>query len=213
MRGFEAEKESISRSHSERNLARLAERTGSMSSPPPLISPANSERSTPTPDSRSHSTPGSTTAASLEDPQLLNLQHIAVTRKFYSRHPPPHTIAEYLARLHQYCPFSAAVYLAASLYIHRLVVEERVLVPNKRNVHRLLLAALTVAMKTLEDACYTQSRLARVGGVTKNELTRLEVSFCFLAGFDLFVTSDALSRHWLLMRSGRGCWDLGEGLE
>ena len=95
----------------------------------------------------------------------LNIQHGAITRKFYSKKPPPISLEEYLMRLHRYCPMSTAVYLATSLYIHRLAVVERIIPVTSRNVHRLVLAGLRVAMKALEDFSYPHRRFAKVGGV------------------------------------------------
>ncbi|KAG8414627.1 hypothetical protein J3459_014216 [Metarhizium acridum] len=116
------------------------------------------------------------------DSRPVNLQHGAITRKFYSKKEPPIPISQYLLRLHRFCPMSTAVYLATSLYIHRLAVEERAIPVTKRNAHRLVLAGLRVAMKALEDLSYPHAKVARVGGVSEVELARLEISFCFLAG-------------------------------
>ena len=132
----------------------------------------------------------------------LNVQHSAITRKFYSKRPPPIPLEEYLLRLHQYCPMSTGVYLATSLYIHRLAIIERILPVTARNIHRLLLAGLRVAMKALEDLSYPHRRFAKVGGVSEPELARLEVSFCFVANFELKVTSEMLQAHALAVRDG-----------
>ncbi|KAI9760172.1 MAG: hypothetical protein M1835_000221 [Candelina submexicana] len=126
------------------------------------------------------------------DAKSSALQQITIARKFYSKKPPPIPLEEYLLRLHHYCPMSTAVFLAASLYIHRMAVIERLLPVSSRNVHRLLLAALRVAMKALEDLSYPHSRFAKVGGVTELELGRLEISFCFLANFELNVSKEML---------------------
>lgn len=117
----------------------------------------------------------------------LHIQQGAIARKFYSKKPPPISTKDYLLRLHRYCPMSTAVYLAASLYINRLAVVDKLLSVTLRNVHRLLLAALRVAMKALEDLRYAHSRFAKVGGVSELELGRLEISFCYLTSFDLKV--------------------------
>ena len=79
----------------------------------------------------------------------LNVQHGAIARKFYSKKPPPISVKDYLLRLHKFCPMSTAVYLATSLYIHRLAIVEKLLPVTARNVHRLILAGLRVAMKAL----------------------------------------------------------------
>lgn len=128
-------------------------------------------------------------------------QHHVLAKRFYSKKAPPISLEQYLQRLHKYCPMSTAVYLAASTYITRMVDVEKSLVVTPRNVHRLVLAGLRVAMKALEDLSYPHSRFARVGGVTERELTRLEITFCFLTDFGLRVDSQALMRQLTLLRS------------
>lgn len=147
-----------------------------------------------------------------EDSQPLNMQHNAITRKFYSKKPPPIGISEYLLRIHRFCPMSTAVYLATSLYIHRLAVDERAVAVTSRNAHRLLLAGLRVAMKVLEDLSYPHAKVAKVGGVSDVELARLEISFCFLCGFELVVTAAMLQDHWTTMKNGADLSDVGSGM-
>ncbi|KAG9259037.1 cyclin-domain-containing protein [Emericellopsis atlantica] len=143
-----------------------------------------------------------------DEQSVLNAQHGAITRKFYSKLEPPISITEYLARLHRFCPMSTAVYLAASLYIYTLAIDQRAIPVTRKNVHRLVLAALRIATKALEDLPYLHRKIARVGGVSEAELARLEISFCFLAGFELVMKEERLREHWIALRSGR----IGAGL-
>lgn len=99
-------------------------------------------------------------------------------------------------RIHRFCPLSTAVYLAASVYLHRLAVIERVIPITRLNVHRLLLAALRVASKGLEDLSYPHKRFAKVGGLSEFELSRLEVSKCHLP--PELETSPEMSRIFLI---------------
>ena len=229
MRGMQMEKENIVRSNSEKDLAKLREEalamaklpqpepTPTISAPRPLPIPASTadvdgvRLRAPTPHA-APLTPSSTPEPYIiigADSQPLNQQHSAITRKFYSRKPPPIGISDYLLRIHRFCPMSTAVYLATSLYIHRLAVTERAIAVTKRNAHRLLLAGLRVAMKALEDLSYPHSKVARVGGVSDVELARLEISFCFLTGFELVVRGEDMRDHWVLMRSGKAVGSLG----
>lgn len=233
LRGFEAEKQSIVRSNSEKNLARLLQQSTSRSprsglsrqpSPQPptekcpdaTLPPQHIDgvhlrtpNPTPPPASDAHRRPPLEPYIIVgENSQPLNLQHSAITRKFYSRLPPPIPITDYLLRIHRFCPMSTAVYLATSLYIHRLAVLERAIVVTRRNVHRLLLGGLRVAMKALEDLSYAHGKFAKVGGVSEAELARLEISFCFLTGFELMVTEELLRDQWELLRRGRESWEL-----
>ncbi|TEA19642.1 PHO85 cyclin-7 [Colletotrichum sidae] len=218
MRGMAAEKELI-RSNSEKNLARMRQEAEAASgvppSPrrPPISShPSGSSGSTSQLIDGVHlkqtQTPMTPPPSRRPEPyiiigensQPINLQHSAITRKFYSKKPPPIGIEEYLGRIHRYCPMSTAVYLATSLYIHRLAVEERTIPVTRRNAHRLVLAGLRVAMKALEDLSYPHSKMSKVGGISELELARLEISFCFLANFELVVREDTLKKHWEVLK-------------
>ena len=126
--------------------------------------------------------------------QPLYIQHGTLARKFYSKRPPPISTEDYLMRMHKYCPLSTAVYLACSLYITRLAIQERILPVTPRNVHRLMLACLRVAMKALEDLSWPHARFSKVGGVSEGELGRLEVTFCYLMDFSLKVDAAMLQR-------------------
>lgn len=126
------------------------------------------------------------------DAQPVYVQHGALARKFYSKRPPPISTEDYLMRMHKYCPMSTAVYLAASVYITRLAIQEKILPVTPRNVHRLLLACLRVAMKALEDLSWPHARFSKVGGVSEGELGRLEITFCYLMDFSLKVDAAML---------------------
>lgn len=132
----------------------------------------------------------------------VHIQQGAIVRKFYSKRPPPISTEEYLMRMHRYCPMSTAVYLATSLYINRLATVEQLILVTPRNVHRLLLAGLRVAMKALEDLSYPHSRFAKVGGVSEVELGRLEITFCFLTNFELKVDAKMLQEEAFSLRDG-----------
>ncbi|KAI9692932.1 MAG: hypothetical protein M1822_004927 [Bathelium mastoideum] len=119
-------------------------------------------------------------------------QYETVARKFFSKKPPPISLEAYLERLHRYCPMSTAVYLASGAYIHSICVEERSVPITARTAHRLVLASLRVAMKTLEDLRYPQQRFAGVGGVSEKELMFLEVSLCYMIDFELFMNRERL---------------------
>lgn len=199
MRGMQAEKENIVRSNSYKNLQELAK------FPRPLSSSGGSSeidgvnfrkrpiRSPEIKPTEPHIIIG-------DNAEPLNVQHSAITRKFYSKHPPPISLEDYVMRIHKFCPMSTAVYLATSFYIHKLAVDERAIPVTRRNCHRLLLAGLRVAMKALEDLSYPHSLFAKVGGVSEGELARLEISFCFLTNFEFKTSKETLLDHAISLR-------------
>jgi hypothetical protein len=170
---MQAEKENIVRSNSFTNFASLRPRTESSSSGgSDDIDGVNFRKPTlGSPELK----PAQPYIIIGDNAEPVNVQHSAITRKFYSKQPPPISLEDYLMRIHRFCPMSTAVYLATSFYIHKLAVEERAIPVTRRNCHRLLLAGLRVAMKALEDLSYPHSRFSKVGGVSEGELARLEI--------------------------------------
>ncbi|KAK9389012.1 cyclin-domain-containing protein [Lipomyces mesembrius] len=119
-------------------------------------------------------------------------QRSIISRRFWSKSAPGIDIEKYLLRIHQYCPISASVYIATSLYIYRLCIVNQAIPLTPLNVHRLVVAALRVASKSLEDINHMQKRFAKVGGLSEQELCRLEIGFLFLMDFDLKLEVDML---------------------
>lgn len=71
------------------------------------------------------------------------------------------------------------------------------------NIHRLLIAGVTVASKFFSDVFYTNSRYAKVGGLPLAELNALELQFLLLNGFDLLVQAKEIQTYgnWILRSS------------
>jgi hypothetical protein len=121
------------------------------------------------------------------------VQRANMARKFFSKSVPKVSLEEYCNRIQQFCPLSTGVWLAAGSYILRLSLVDKSVPLTHRTMHRLVLACLTTAMKTLEDHRWPQKRLAAVGGVDEMSLSRLELCVEFLLSFDLqFLAEDRL---------------------
>ncbi|GAW11036.1 hypothetical protein ANO14919_003750 [Xylariales sp. No.14919] len=223
MSGLQQEKAALVRSHSEKNLANLQQQQRSTNQALPKeqghAESLDAQQSQPVDGVRLRNPPTPPPPSTVPQPyivigensQPLNLQHSAITRKFFSKAPPPISIEDYLMRIHRFCPMSTAVYLATSFYIFRLAVDERAIPVTRRNCHRLVLAGLRVAMKALEDLSYPHARIAKVGGVSEVELARLEISFCFLVGFELVVDEERLRKHWETLRQNTSLSGSGSG--
>lgn len=89
------------------------------------------------------------------------------TLTFHARHIPTITLEAYLLRIHKYCPTTNEVFLSLLVYfdrISRLSAEAtgRTFVIDSYNIHRLVIAGVTVASKFFSDVFYTNSRYAKV---------------------------------------------------
>lgn len=111
-------------------------------------------------------------------------QESALVKRFNLKHLPDLTPTQYLERINKYCGLSTAVYLTCILYLYKLVIQLKVIRITSYNIHRLLIAALRVSCKTLEDINHRQQFIAKIGGVNLDDLKLLEISFLFLLNFD-----------------------------
>ncbi|KAM5554766.1 cyclin-U2-1 [Rosa sericea] len=109
------------------------------------------------------------------------------TRIFECHETPDMTIQSYLERIFRYTRAGPSVYVVAYVYIDRFCQNNPGFRINVTNVHRLLITTIMVASKYVEDMNYRNSYFARVGGLTTNELNKLELEFLFLMGFKLHV--------------------------
>ncbi len=68
-------------------------------------------------------------------------------------------------------------------------------------VHRFLIAALTVASKSLSDLYCTNAFLARVGGISTRELNLLEVELCLRMDWQVVVSQERLEEYYTNLAS------------
>jgi len=99
---------------------------------------------------------------------------------------PPIGIHKYLARLSATFQCSDATFVAALVVVDRLLEYDGGRLPlTLKNVHRIFLASLVVAVKYNEDLVYSNSHYAKSGGVHLREVNRLERVLLAALDFDL----------------------------
>lgn len=115
--------------------------------------------------------------------------------KFCALTPPQISVPNYLQRIGQYADCSPGCFVLSMVYIDRLGMRLSPL-----NVHRLLITAVCVASKFLDDSFYPNSFYAQLGGIPLDELNRLEVEFVFGLNFSLNVTPGEYDRYYAGLR-------------
>ncbi|SMY24582.1 unnamed protein product [Zymoseptoria tritici ST99CH_1A5] len=204
-------------------LERLADATGNVPPTPPVSRPTTprrmeAERAARRPSSTPFRAAGAGGLPALEigSPEAhphepitvdvgshaedIAVQHAAIARRFFSKTAPPFSLNDYLLRFHHFCPHSPGVYLAAVSYIYQLCVSDLMVPATDRTIHRLSLAAIRVAAKALEDNKWAQERVAKVGGVSGQQLLNLEVTLCFLLDFELFIDEKIMARRMFMLQ-------------
>lgn len=70
-----------------------------------------------------------------------------------------------------------------------------IFVMDSYNIHRLIIAGVTVGTKFLSDFFYSNSRYARVGGISLKEMNHLELQFLILCDFELLISVEEMERY------------------
>ncbi|KAL0949192.1 hypothetical protein HGRIS_009270 [Hohenbuehelia grisea] len=122
------------------------------------------------------------------------------TLTFHARNIPTITLEAYLLRILKYCPTTNQVFLSLLVYFDRMSklsadATGRTFVIDSFNIHRLVIAGVTVASKFFSDVFYTNSRYAKVGGLPQAELNQLELQFLLLNDFRLVIRQDEMQRY------------------
>lgn len=86
---------------------------------------------------------------------------------FHARNVPTISLEAYLLRILKYCPTTNQVFLSLLVYFDRMAriateATGRSFVIDSYNIHRLVIAGVTVASKFFSDVFYTNSRYAKV---------------------------------------------------
>lgn len=114
---------------------------------------------------------------------------------FFSSELPEVNFDHFLDRVHKYSRCSNSVLVWALLLLRRLERTDHRLRVSPYNVHRLLITAIMIAAKYVDNAWYSNSYYARVGGVaTVAEMNRLELEMLKLLNFNVHVSVAELLR-------------------
>lgn len=121
---------------------------------------------------------------------------------FDARRRPTVPLHDYLRRWMRYTRCGVIVVVVSVMLIDRVCMSTGMPV-TPLNVHRFLLAALTVSSKWHNDIPFLNTHYAQVGGVAVNELNMLEREFLSTIEFQLSVTTEELETYVKMFRNHR----------
>ena len=102
----------------------------------------------------------------------------------YSKNIPVLSLNKYLVRIMKYTECENNTLLVAYLYIMKLIEKEN-FVLGINNAYRLLLGAVVLAKKVLEDIRFNNAYYCDIGGISVNELNMIEYSLFTRINFDV----------------------------
>ena len=97
---------------------------------------------------------------------------------------PSISINDYLKQISKWSQCSNDVFIMALIYIDRLIKTKNAMI-NNNTVHRYILISIMEAAKFQDDIHYNNKTYAIMGGITIQELNKLETHFLFSLQFDL----------------------------
>lgn len=125
--------------------------------------------------------------------QSKDQQAASHAAEFQGRRAPSITIYAYLHRFAKYAKCSPVCFVMAQTYLERLSQLDVALVPGPLNVHRLLTVGIMLAAKLMDDRYFNNAYYAKIGGVTLEELNKLELRMMALLDYRLRVNEADIS--------------------
>jgi len=105
---------------------------------------------------------------------------------FHSRDPPDISVREYVYRIYEHADISMEVMGASMVYMGRLLQSSHIPC-NRLTVHRLIISAIILAVKFIEDAVIRNAFFVYIGGLSILELNRMEVEFLKKIDYRLWI--------------------------
>ena len=109
---------------------------------------------------------------------------------FDSMQVPGISVKDYLERINNYSECSDSCFVLAFIYIDRILQANPGFVVTKRNIHRLILSAVTLAIKYSDDLYASNATYAKIGGISLEELNLLEAYTLMLLCYNLYVDAE-----------------------
>ena len=104
-------------------------------------------------------------------------------------------IKNYLIRLCQFTKINESTIILILIYIDRICNINKFTL-TYRNIYKLILSSMVVAIKYNEDNFYSSEIYAKVGGLSIKELNYLEFHFLILIKFSLFIEKELFDKYY-----------------
>ena len=115
-------------------------------------------------------------------------------KPFMIKNIPSMSIKDYLIRLSQFTKMNESTIILILIYIDRICNINNFLLTYK-NIYKLILSSMMVAIKYNEDNFYSSEIYAKLGGLSVHELNYLEFQFLILIKFSLFIEKDLFDKY------------------
>lgn len=116
-------------------------------------------------------------------------------KPFMTKNIPSMPIKNYLIRLCQFTKINESTIILILIYIDRICNINKFTL-TYRNIYKLILSSMVVAIKYNEDNFYSSEIYAKIGGLSIKELNYLEFHFLILIKFSLFIEKELFDKYY-----------------
>lgn len=122
---------------------------------------------------------------------------------FHGSRAPTLNIRQYLKRIFKYSKCSPSCFVVAYIYMDKFIQATNYYLTSL-NAHRLLIASVLLATKFIEDVSYNNAYFAKVGGVSIEEMNKLELQLLCNLDYRLHVTVETFDQYCLQLEKAAG---------
>ena len=131
----------------------------------------------------------------------INNKNLEINKKiryFMLKNIPSISIKDFLLRLTKYGKICESTLIMMLIYVDRICHRYNFKI-TYHNIYKLMLIAMVIAIKYNEDEIYTSDFYAKLGGISKIELNKLEYEFVCMINFKLFISEDLFYKYYELL--------------
>jgi hypothetical protein len=105
---------------------------------------------------------------------------------FDSKEIPQISLKNYLSRILKYVKPQPSTIIISLILIDKICEHSKINL-NKKNIHKIFLTSIIIAIKYNEDEYFTNNYYAKVGGILEKELFNLEYAFLKILNFNVYI--------------------------
>ena len=132
-----------------------------------------------------------------ENKKLPNYKEILKKQShicFNSNSLPNITLYEYIIRIQKYSFIEKSTLILSLIYIDRFCKLGKIML-TYYNIHRIIFAALLLAIKYNEDRFFENEYYSKIAGIQNDELKNIEYNFFCICDFNMYVSDEIFDKY------------------
>ncbi len=113
---------------------------------------------------------------------------------------PGISINDYLERIQKYSNVEKNTLIISLILIDRFCEISKTIL-TYYNIHRILFAAIIIAIKYNEDCFYDNNYYADIAGIKLEELNKIEMTFVLMCDFQFYISDEIFEKYNLYLTS------------